>query len=87
MLTSIICSYIKGVCHAEGKRLTLDHFVNSLNNGSEFLTTLRGFKQNSRNQMKYYEMTKSGLNPVFIKFEVDDDLISCKPLKINNEYM
>ena len=51
------------------------------------MATNRGFKHNRANQMKYYEQEKEGLNPVFIKFDLDDDLISCKPLRANNKYL
>ena len=52
-----------------------------------FKATNRGFKKNKDNQMYYYEQEKDGLNSVFIKFDLDDDLITCKPRRINDEYI
>ena len=37
--------------------------------------------------MIYYELPKEGLNGIFLKFHLEDDLITCKPLKENNEYL
>ena len=37
--------------------------------------------------MKYYEQEKQGLNSVFLKFDLEDDLITCKPLKNGGEYI
>ena len=37
--------------------------------------------------MVYYEMDKEGLNGIFLKFDLESDLITCKPLKINGEYL
>ena len=47
----------------------------------------RGFKTNKDKQMVYYEMDKEGLNGLFLKFHLEDDLITCKPLQINGEYL
>ena len=55
--------------------------------GESFRAINRGFKKNRDNKMKYYEEEKEGLNPVFLKFDIADDLISCKPRKIDNEYI
>ena len=37
--------------------------------------------------MVYYEMPKEGLNSIFLKFRLEPDLITCKPLQINGEYL
>jgi len=37
--------------------------------------------------MHYYEQIKKGLNSVFLKFDLEDDLITCKPLQQDGEYL
>ena len=37
--------------------------------------------------MHYYEQIKKGLNPVFLKFDLEQDLITCKPLQKDGEYL
>ena len=75
------------MCHADSRRLTLSNYIDSLFEGKSWTASNRGFKKNKANQMCYYEQSKEGLNPVFLKFDLDEDLISCKPLKIDQEYM
>ena len=77
----------KGVCHTEGKRLRLEHYLNCLYKNENFQVINRGFRTNKDKQMIYYELPKQGLNPIFLKFEIEDDLITCKPLKINGVYL
>ena len=77
----------KGVCHTESERLRLEHYLACLYKNESFIVTNRGFKCNRERQMIYYEMPKEGLNPIFLKFRLEPDLITCKPLKINDEYM
>ena len=65
----------------------MEHYLSSLFEGASFEAVNRGFKVNKDHQMMYYEQPKEGLNPVFIKFDLEDDLISCKPLKCDGQYM
>ena len=80
-------NFKKGVCHAEGRRLTLEHYLACLYEGKSFIAVNRGFKANKNRQMMYYELPKQGLNPIFLKFELEDDLITCKPLKKDGNYL
>lgn len=77
----------EGVCYTESKRLHLENYLSSLFNGTSFHAVNRGFKRNKENKMKYYEQMKEGLNPVFLKFDLEDDLITCKPLQNGGEYI
>lgn len=86
-ITKLLFHRYSGVCYAESKRLTLEDYLNSLFEGTSFQAVNRGFKVNKDHQMMYYEQVKEGLNPVFIKFDLEDDLITCKPLKSNGQYM
>ena len=77
----------KGVCHTESKRLKLEHYLACLYENEPFIVKNRGFKCNRDRQMIYYELPKEGLNGIFLKFQLEPDLITCKPLKINGEYL
>lgn len=85
----IISSYYLclGVCYSESRKLKLKHYLDSLFEGRSFQAVNRGFKTNKHHQMMYYEQAKEGLNPVFIKFDLDDDLITCRPLKRDGQYL
>ena len=77
----------KGVCHTESRRLKLEHYLACLYENKPFIVKNRGFKCNKDRQMIYYELPKEGLNSIFLKFILSPDLITCKPLKINGEYL
>ena len=79
--------FLVGVCHAESKRLKLEHYLACLYDGKSFKAINRGFKVNKNRQMMYYELPKEGLNPIFLKFDLDEDLITCKPLKKDGIYL
>ena len=76
-----------GVCHSETSRLKLEHFLSCLYENQSYFVQNRGFKCNKDRQMVYYEMNKEGLNNIFCKFHLEDDLITCKPLQINGQYL
>ena len=76
-----------GVCYSESRKLKLKHYLDCLFEGKSFQAVNRGFKTNKHHQMMYYEQPKEGLNPVFMKFDLEDDLITCKPLKRDGQYL
>ena len=82
-----IKSGYKGICHAEGDKLTLDMYVNSLYGNEDKMVTNRGFRLNREKQMIYYQQVKRGLNNIFCKFQVDHDRITCHPLCKNGKIL
>ena len=70
-----------GVSHHEGRKLRLEDFHDCLYRDSIQLTVNRGFKMNKQRRLCYYEQPKRALNNINLKFVVDDDLITCSPLK------
>ena len=82
-----IKSGYKGICHAEGDKLTLDMYVNSLYGNEDKMVTNRGFRLNREKQMIYYQQVKRGLNNIFCKYQVDNDRITCHPLCKNGKIL
>ena len=77
---------MKGI-HA-GTEIDHDSFLNCLySNSTQYAT------QNRMNFLKKYgtmgilEIRKRALNPIFTKLEVQDDLVTIKPLRKNNIYI
>ena len=77
----------KGVPHAEAKKLSNDVYVNCLYNESQVTVIARELRRNKHQQMIYSENYKLGLNPIFKKFRVQDDKISCLPLCKNGNIL
>ena len=82
-----IKSGLKGVSHVEAKKLTIDHFVKCLYDDVIPAVISRELRKNKNEQMIYYETKKKGLNPVFKKFRVQSDRISCLPLTKNGKIL
>ena len=80
-------SGLKGVSHVEAKKLTIDHFVRCLYDDVIPAVISRELRKNKNEQMIYYETKKKGLNPVFKKFRVQSDRISCLPLTKNGKIL
>ena len=77
----------KGVSHVEACKLGVDVFVDCLYNDTEVHVTSRELRRNKNQQMIYNETPKRGLNPIFKKFRVQDDRISCLPLCKNGKVL
>lgn len=66
--------------------LELMQFLSKLYDGSDTFVefdSLRLF----RNQMTRMTTRKVALNDVFTKFHVENDRITCKPIKVDNKYI
>ena len=77
----------KGVPFAEAQKLTLEQFQNCLNDDVIPSVIARGLLKNKKQQIEYYENSKKGLNPIFKKFRVQSDKISCLPLTQNGKVL
>ena len=69
------------MCHTEGQRLRLEHYLSCLYDDEVVSTINRGFKLNKQRRLAYYEMSKRALNSIFLKYDVQQDRITCKPLR------
>ena len=70
----------KGVHHAEAEKLTNEIYASCLYENTIVNVISRELRRNEKQQMIYCEKNKLGLNPIFKKFRVQDDKISCLPL-------
>ena len=77
----------KGVSHVEAKKLTIDDFTSCLYDGIVPNAMARELRKNNKQQMILSETSKKALNPVFKKFRVQPDKISCLPLTRNGEIL
>ena len=77
----------KGVPHVEAQKLTIDHFASCLYDGVIPNVIARELRKNKKQQIIYSETSKRALNPVFKKFHVQPDKISCLPLTRNGEIL
>ena len=75
----------KGVSHVEAKKLTIDDFTSCLYDGVIPNVVARELRKNKKQQIIYNETFKKGLNPIFKKFRVQPDKISCLPLTRNGK--
>ena len=86
-VTNDIKAGLKGVKHTEAKKLSIDDFASCLYDDVIPTVTSRELHTNDKNQMIYTETSKKGLNPIFKKFRVQSDKISCLPLTRNGEIL
>ena len=77
----------KGVHHSEAKKLTNDIYASCLYENRVVNVISRELRRNEKQQMIYSETNKLGLNPIFKKFRVQDDKISCLPLCKNGKIL
>ena len=85
--TGKIKSGHKGVSNAEAGKLSNETYVDCLYNNTEVNVMSRTFQKNKQQQLQYVETSKRGLNPIFKKFRVQEDKISCLPLCKNGKYL
>ena len=78
--TKEIKAGLKGVKGAEAKNITLDDFLKCLYDDVVPMVVSRDLRKNKNQQIEYYENEKRWLNPVFKKFRVQSDRITCLPL-------
>ena len=86
-VTNSVKAGLKGVAHTEAKNITIDDFTSCLYDDVVPNVTSRELRKNNKQQMIYYETDKRGLNPVFKKFRVQSDRISCLPLTKNGKVL
>ena len=77
----------KGVSYVEAKKLTIDHFRSCLYDGVIPNVIARELRKNKKQQIIYNETPKKALNPIFKKFRVQSDKISCLPLTRNGKIL
>ena len=74
----------KGVPH--NFEIKMDMMRQKLYNNKQPHITLQtlGLKQN---ELRRYQVEKKALNSIFVKFHLDDDGITCRPLRKNGKYL
>ena len=75
----------KGIPHNEN--LESEAFVNALFTNNSHYVTLRSLRLNKNREMSRITQRKKGLSDIFFKFPLDDDGITCRPLKLNEEFL
>ena len=85
--TKAVKSGMKGVSPVSAKEIGLESFINCLYHCEEIRVISRELRKNQHQQMIYYETTKNALNPIFKKFRVQEDHISCLPLCKNGKIL
>ena len=71
-----------------GAEIDHDSFLNSLySNSVQYANQMRMNFLKKYGTMGILEIRKRALNPIFTKLEVQNDLVSIKPLKKNNEFV
>ena len=75
----------KGIPHDE--KLKSEAFLETLFSNNSHYVTIRSLHLNKNREMSRITQTKQGLSDIFLKFPLDDDGITCRPLKVNNEYL
>ena len=69
------------------ERLELEAYLQKLYGSTSHYVTLRALRLNRNQEMTRITQIKSGLSDIFVKFHLDDDGITCRPLKINGQYL
>ena len=77
----------KGVPHVEAQKLTIREFESCLYDGIIPNVIARELRKNKKQQITYSETSKRALNPIFKKFRVQSDKISCLPLTRNGKIL
>ena len=75
----------KGVPYSAN--LELEMFVKRLYNGEAHYAEFESLRLNKNKEMAHIKTTKSCLNDLFVKFHVDHDKVTCRPLKLNGKYL
>ena len=75
----------KGIPHNE--KLRSEAFLDTLFSNNSHFVTIRSLRLNKNREMTRITQMKKGLSDIFLKFPLDDDGITCKPLTVNNEYL
>lgn len=85
--TKAVKNGMKGVSPVSARDIGLASFINCLYHREEVKVISRELRKNKHQQMIYYETSKNALNPIFKKFRVQDDRISCLPLCKNGKFL
>ena len=76
----------KGV--GKDSKLEYQDYLDTLYSTKSFMLPQRRMQFNKKlGAMTILEQTKAGLNPVYTKLHVEDDLVTVTPLQKNNQYI
>ena len=75
----------KGIPH--NQQLQSEAFLEALFSNNSHYVTLRSLRLNQNREMSRITQIKRGLSDIFLKFPLDDDGITCRPLKVNGKYL
>ena len=78
---------MKGVSTVGARDIGLESFINCLYHDQDVRVISRELRKNKNQQMIYYETKKNALNPIFKKFRVQTDKISCLPLCKDGKFL
>ena len=71
----------------QSEDLELQAYLEKLYGHASHHVTLRTLRLNRNQEMTRITQLKSGLSDIFVKFHLEDDGITCKPIKINGKYL
>ena len=77
----------KGVSHVESQKLIIESHKRCLYDDVVPMVISRELRKNKKQQIVYIQSHKKGLNPIFKKFRVQSDRISCLPLSKNGKIL
>ena len=75
----------KGIPH--NAKLESEAFLQALFSNNSHYVTIRSLRLNNRREMARITQMKKGLSDIFVKFRLEDDGITCKPLTLNGQYL
>ena len=75
----------KGIPHSE--QIDIEAFIDKLYAHGDHTVKLRSLRLDQNRVMSRIEQVKKGLTDIFVKFPVDEDMITCRPLKHDSKYL
>lgn len=75
----------KGIPHYVN--LSLDAFLSQLYDHGDHKVTLTSLRLDNQRRMSKITQIKKGLSDLFCKFHVENDHITCTPIKLNGKFL
>lgn len=75
----------KGIPHSQ--KIQLEAFLSKLYGHTDHKVKLTSLRLNKDKVMSRISLIKKGLTDLFVKFPLDDDKITCAPLKLDDHFV
>ena len=75
----------KGIPHYVN--LSLDAFLSKLYDHGDHKVTLTSLRLDNQRRMSKITQIKKGLSDLFCKFHIENDQITCTPIKLNDQFL